>query len=298
MSYGNNKIWTDFQVQRASIDQEAYPRRIKELSDIPKEIYYRGKLDNSLLENCIAIVGSRAMTRYGRLVTEKIVSSLVQSGVTIISGFMYGIDAVAHRVAVQEKGRTIAVLGSGINQIYPPDHDSLYTQILRENGVAMSEFKPEQKPKPWMYAKRNRIVAALANLGVIVIEASVKSGSLITADYANKLHRTVYAVPGSINSTASEGTNWLIKTGNAKLITSADDIKGIKKIKSQIKTSTQLSPVKNEILEILKKEGTPLAMDELVVISGLSVVEVSKQLTMMNLQGLIDEVNGKYAVKS
>lgn len=291
------KTLNDYPIRRLDMEHERYPKVLKKLRDAPKTIFYRGNLDEDILKSCVAIVGSRAMTRYGRQVTEKFTEDLVNSNITVISGFMYGIDAVAHEVATRKKGRTIAVLGSGINQIYPSDHEKLYTSILRENGVVMSEFNPEQKPKPWMYAKRNRIVAALANMGVIVIEASVKSGSLITAGFANKLYRTVYAVPGPITSSASEGTNYLIKTQKGKLISSVEEIKGVKKTKNK-NTSPSLSPGKNKILEVLINEGTPLAMDEIVALSGQSVVEVSKQLTVMNLQGLIDEFNGKYALKN
>lgn len=294
------KKWSEYQISSTTTEKSNYPQVLKKLNDPPVELWWRGELDSEIVDNCVAIVGSRSITRYGRQIAEKFTEQLVAEGVTIISGFMYGIDAVVHETVTRERGRTIAVLGSGINQIYPPDHDLLYTSILRENGVVLSEFKPEQKPKPWMYAKRNRIVAAMANLGVIVIEAGVKSGSLITADFAIKLQRTVYAVPGPINSHTSEGTNWLIKNKKAKLISSIDDIKGITKLIRQpadSNSSLSLSPVENKILEVIKNEGTPLAMDEIVAISGLAVPEVSKALTMMNLQGSVEEINGKYDLK-
>jgi DNA processing protein len=151
-----------------------------------------------------------------------------------------------------------------------------------------------------MYAKRNRIVAALANLGVIVIEAGEKSGSLLTAEYAIKLRRPLYAVPGPINSETSKGTNWLIQSGKAQLITSIHDIKAIRRIKNtkiDMKSSLSHSPFENKILELLKTDGTPLALDEIVVLTGLDVTEVSTQISLLHLQGLIDEINGKYAVK-
>jgi len=289
--------WVEYPEQSIDIDNINYPRDLNKLTDPPTTLYYRGTLSKSILRRCLAIVGSRRMSRYGKAAAERLTGDLVAAGVTIVSGFMYGVDAVAHSVAVEGKGRTIAVLGSGINQIYPPDHDILYTSILENGGVVLSEFKPEQKPKPWMYAKRNRIVAALANMGVIVIEASVKSGSLITADYANKLQRPVYALPGPINSSTSEGTNWLIKTGKAKLITNINDIKGIKKLKKEkLKNNSPLSPVESKILEILKIEGAPLSADEIVALSGMTISEVSMQISMMHLKGLLSEVDGKYAV--
>ena len=295
------KKWTDYSIQTVEYDQKNYPRRIKEVGDVPRKLYYRGDLNNELLSNCVAIVGSRRMSRYGRSVAERFASDLVSHGVTVISGFMYGIDIVAHSTTVEEMGRTIAVIGGGIDNIYPADCEKLYTAILREKGVILSEFSPEQKPKPWMYAKRNRIVAALANLGVIVIEAGEKSGSLLTAEYAIKLRRPLYAVPGQINSETSKGTNWLIKSGKAKLITSVEDISGMNKLKinnfENKKMSSPLSPSKNVILDLLKTEGTPLAMDEIVHMTGLGVTEVSSQISLLHLQGLVDEINGKYAVK-
>jgi DNA processing protein len=291
------KTLNDYPIIQINNGDSQYPSRLLDLKDAPESIYSRGNFDDDIFANCIAIVGSRTMTRYGRQVAEKWSEYFAMSGVTVVSGFMYGIDTVCHQATIANKGRTIAVFGCGISQIYPPDNDKLYTSILESKGLILSEYKPEQKPKPWMYAKRNRIVAALANLGVLVIEASVKSGSLITADFAIKLRRTVYAVPGPINSSASEGTNWLIKTGKAKLVTNPEEIIKNNKVKTK-NNSTQLSPFKNTILELIKSEGTPLAMDELITLSGLSATEVSKQLTLLNLQGLIDEENGKYAAKN
>lgn len=288
-----------YPVHTVDIEQESYPSSLNELRDPPLQVYYRGNLDSNILKNCVAIVGSRNISRYGRQVAEQLTEELVLQGITIISGFMYGIDAVAHSTAVAGKGRTIAVFGSGINQIYPPDHENLYTSILRENGAILSEYDPEQKPKPWMYAKRNRIVAALANMGVIVIEASEKSGSLITAEYAIKLRRSLYAVPGPINSDTSKGTNWLIKTGKAKLITDVSDIKGIINIiKEKIESSPSLSPSESKIYNVLKNEGTPLAVDEISILTGIETSQVSMQISLMHLHGLLDEVNGKYAVKN
>lgn len=291
------KTLNEYPIVELNKGDSQYPKRLLDLKDAPVTIYFRGEMENGILENCVALVGSRAMTRYGRQVAEKWSEYFALNGVTVISGFMYGIDTVCHQSTIANKGRTIAVFGCGISQIYPPDNNKLYTSILESNGLILSEYKPEQKPKPWMYAKRNRIVAALANLGVIVIEASVKSGSLLTADFAIKLQRTVYAVPGPINSPASEGTNWLIKTGKAKLIITPEEIIKNNKVITK-NNSTQLSPFKNKILELIKSEGTPLALDELIALSGLPATEVSKQLTLLDLQGLIDEENGKYAAKN
>ncbi len=297
MTNKDKQTWSDYKVKKINIEQIPYSERFSRLSDAPESLYYRGQVSVSTLKNCIAVVGSRRMSRYGRLVTENIVSALVSSGVTIISGFMYGIDTVAHQIAVDQKGRTIAVFGCGINQIYPLENDKLYTSILKHGGIVCSEYIPEQKPKMWMYTRRNRIVAALANLGVVVIEASVKSGSLITANYASKLQRTIYAVPGPVNSSTSEGTNWLIKTGKAKMITSAEDICDVENRKKLTTITRPLSPVESKIFKILKLEGTPLALDEIVILSGLKVSEISTQISIMHLKGVLEEIGGKYALK-
>lgn len=189
--------------------------RLRDLSQPPKQLYYRGTWDETLFTKCAAVVGSRRVTQYGRMVVEKLVPHLVQEGYTIVSGFMYGVDQAAHRECLACGGKTIAVLGWGINWDGLDASDKKLMSEIEENGLVLSEWE-EQKPMLWTFPQRNRIVAAIAQ-DVFIVEAAVKSGALITARIAAKLKRTIWAAPGPITSSVSEGTNQLIAQGRAKM---------------------------------------------------------------------------------
>ena len=183
-----------------------------------------------LFNNCLAVVGSRRLTHYGEQAIERIVGEIAmarldsarQAGITIVSGFMYGGDALAHQIAVRVGGRTIAVMPCGIDRISPEDQEELYNDIIENNGMIISEYEGDMTPALWTYPRRNRIVAGLSQ-AVLVVEAGEKSGSLITANLAKKFGRKIFAVPGPITSSVSKGTNMLIKQG-AEMVTDAGDI--------------------------------------------------------------------------
>ena len=206
-----------------------YPELLKQISDAPAQLYYKGiwpassaDENENLFENCLAVVGSRHMTQYGKKATEQLISEVAAAGITIVSGFMYGVDAAAHKAAVDAGGKTLAVMPCGIERIHPSHQKDLYDKILETGGLIISEWDGDGMPMLWTYPKRNRIVAGLAK-ATLVVEAGLESGSLITADFAKKFQRKVFAVPGPITSEVSKGTAKLIQEG-AMLVNSADDI--------------------------------------------------------------------------
>jgi len=201
-----------------TLSDKTYPSRLRKIPDPPAKLYLKGS-DLSLFNRpSIAVIGSRKNNDYGRNVTQKLVRELVENGFAIISGMARGIDTIAHEAALEAGGKTIAVLGSGIDVIYPRENGELYQMIQ----LVISEFPPGTKPLKENFPQRNRIVAGLAN-GVLVIEAAKRSGTLITARQAAEQGKDVFAVPGPITSPLSEGTAWLIKQG-AKLVYSVNDI--------------------------------------------------------------------------
>ncbi len=199
-----------------------YPELLKKIKDPPRKLYYKGDWNSEIFENCLAVVGSRRMTTYGKRVAEQFVTEIAAAGITIVSGFMYGIDATAHRAALVAGGRTIAVMPCGVNIIHPAYQEKLYNDILKNKGLIISEFENDFPPDIWTYPKRNRIVAGLSK-ATLIIEAATKSGSLITANYAKEYRRKVFAVPGPITSSNSAGIIQLLKDG-ALIASKARDV--------------------------------------------------------------------------
>lgn len=252
-------------------------QRLKDLKNPPKELFYKGEWDEKLFEKCIAIVGSRRMTEYGRRAIEKIVPQLVADGWTIVSGFMYGVDFAAHRVCVECGGKTIAVLGWGIDIRREETDIQMEQSIVESGGLILSEWK-DQQPALWTFPWRNRIVAALSQ-EIIVVEAAIKSGSLITVEIAEKLGRKIWAVPGPITSSVSAGTNMLIASGRAEMWLSHS-------------AEAPRDKHNNKILDILQNEG--LDASEIARKLNLPIAQVGAQLSILILQGDIVEREGKY----
>jgi DNA processing protein len=258
------------------------------------KLYYRGEWDEKLFEKTIVVVGSRKMTRYGREMVAKFMPDLVANKLTIISGFMYGIDSEAHRSCIEMGGKTIAVLGSGLNYLTTVDNDGLYADILNSGGLVISEFEPEFKATVWSFPMRNRVVARMATEGILVVEAGMKSGSLITARLGNEMSKKVFAIPGQINSATSEGTNWLIKNNQAKMVTEVGDI--INGAITQEKLfEVSLNNEENMIYKLLECE--PLTVDEIAKELGKSVIEISTTITKMSMNNLVNEEMGKIFLK-
>jgi len=259
------------------------------------DFFYRGSWEEKLFKNSIAIVGSRQMTRYGREVVDKFVSDFVISGVTTISGFMYGVDTDVAKKTVEYGGKHIAVFGCGLDTVYPAENEKLYGDILESGGLVVSEYEPNAKPHLWKFPQRNKIVVAFASIGILVVEAGLKSGSLVTAGLAKKAGKKVWAVPGPINSKVSAGCNELIKSGDAEMATSVSDIL---QIKSHSAKAARDRPNLNEFESIIYKvlQTEPMEIDEIAVKLGESVVEIGTTLSIMAIKGLVTESGGKYFV--
>ena len=279
------------------IENPEYPQLLKQISDPPKKLYFKGTWDSSLFERCLAVAGSRRMTSYGKQITRKLVSGIAAAGITVVSGFMYGIDATAHQAAVEAGGKTIAVMPCGIDIIHPEYQESLYNHILKSGGLIISEFKGTFPPALWTYPKRNRIMAGLSHASMIV-EAGEKSGSLITAGLAKKYGRRLFAVPGPLTSKHSVGTARLIK-GGADIVTGAEDIlaefniEGLEVFKNPSQ-HLELTEEEKIIVCILEKE--PMEIDAISRLAKVSVSETGSALSLMQLKGIIIEQEGKYYV--
>ncbi len=283
-----------------NIKDKRYPELLKKIGkEAPEKLYYKGNWgegNEDIFENCLAVVGSRHLTSYGRKMTEQLVTEIAAAGVTIVSGFMYGGDEAAHKAAVEAGGRTIAVMPCGIDIIHPAYQEELYNKILENKGLIISEFEGKFPPANWTYPRRNRIVAGLSK-AVLIIEAGLNSGSLITADYAKKFGRKIFAVPGPVTSEVSKGTIKLIKEG-AGVATEAGDILkhyNISLAKSNLaKPSLNIGKVEEEIINQLKRE--PMGADVLARELGMSAAKIGTTLSLMQLKGFINQEAGKYYV--
>jgi DNA processing protein len=265
-----------------------YPSRLKEIYDYPPIIYVRGSLVQD--EWSVAVVGTRKASPYGRQVTEEIVADLAKNKVTIVSGLARGIDSFAHRAALTAGGRTIAVSACGLDTVYPPENAELARQII-ENGALVSEYPLGAKPKAENFPRRNRILSGLS-LGVLVIEAGSSSGAIITANDALEQNRDVFAIPGSILSPASDGTNWLIQQG-AKLVRRYTDILeelNLVTVARQMEMKEVLPTTDTEAAILKQLSSEPSHIDEVCRNSGMPILTVSSTLTMMELKGLVKHV--------
>lgn len=269
-----------------------YPAYLREVPNPPPLLYMQGEL-RPADRWAVAVVGTRRLTAYGRQVTRDLVTGLVHNGVTIVSGLARGIDGIAHKTALELGGRTIGVLGSGLDQIYPAEHRNLAQEIRQGHGAIISEYGLGVRPEAKNFPPRNRVISGLS-MGVIVVEAGEKSGALITADFAIEQDREVFAVPGNINSPVSKGPNRLIQQG-AKLVTSVDDILDELNISMVVeKTAVQLAlPASGEEAALLTElTHQPIHIDELSRTTGLPSNLVSSTLTLMELKGMVQQVGG------
>ncbi|WP_051023121.1 DNA-processing protein DprA [Calidifontibacillus oryziterrae] len=215
-----NREYDQKKIHLLVIGDEIYPPLLKQIYDPPWVLYVKGKIE-LLQGKCFSVVGTRNATKYGYNALNKIVPRLIENHWIIVSGLAAGIDTEAHRIAIRENGKTIAILGSGFEHIYPPQNKILAEEIS-SNHLLISEFPPNKKPEKWHFPLRNRIISGIAK-GTLIIEAKVRSGSLITAEQALEQGRDVFAIPGSIFDANSQGTNHLIQQG-AKLVIDANDI--------------------------------------------------------------------------
>jgi len=269
------------------------PALLREISDPPKKLYVRGTLPTKDTIT-VCIVGSRKYSAYGKEVCEKLVASLAPYKVSIVSGLALGIDSIAHESALRHKIHTIAVPGSGLDPsvLYPRSHRRLAESILASGGALLSEFEPTFKATTWSFPQRNRIMAGLSKI-VIVVEAEKKSGTLITARLAMEYNRDVAAVPGPIFSKNSEGPHHLIKNGAIPITSPGDliEILNLEKQEKEENLNIDLSPDEQKIVLLLEQE--PLTRNEIVENLELSTTECSALLTKLELKGVVRESFGK-----
>ncbi|WP_297454843.1 DNA-processing protein DprA [Persephonella sp.] len=273
-----------------SLADEKYPQLLKEIPDPPVYIYYKGKLPD---DKSISIVGSRKFSSYGKTITTKFVEKLVNDGVCIISGLAAGIDSIAHSVTLENGGNTVAVLGNGIDQIFPYENKKLYEKIL-ENGCLISEFPIGTKASKYTFPIRNRIIAGLS-YGTIVTEAGEKSGALITAKYANEYGRIVFSVPTNITNPYGKGNNLLIKEGAIPLTEIEDIYEHIPYFnKNNFVENIQLSEEEKKILNVMTE---PIHIDTVVEKTGIPYGKLINLIFEMELKDLVSNVDGMYIRK-
>lgn len=287
------KDWRKWDIK--IIKKRDFPKQLKEIKNCPEKLYYRGNWNSNIFEKSLAIVGSRRMSRYGIDVIAKFMPEFIANNITIISGFMYGVDTESHKKCLEFGGKTVAVLGGGLNILVPPENGNLYSEILEKDGLIISEYEPEFQPTLWSFPQRNRIVAGLSTLGILVVEAGIKSGSLITSRMGREQGKKVYVIPGQINNSIAEGCNYLIKNNLGQITTSATDITENKIINFQENLFESLDPLENEIINLLKIEA--LSIDELCLKLKNSVVVMNTKITLMSLNNLVFEENGKIYLK-
>lgn len=283
------------QAKFVALCDKEYPVLLKQIDNPPIVLYYKGNLKDVNFDKTIGVVGTRRITSYGKEITQLFSQDLAISGLTVVSGLALGVDAVAGFAAINGGGKTIAVLGSGVDLCYPTVNKPLYDKILGGKGIIVSEFPLSQTPTPGSFPSRNRIIAGLS-LGVLVTEGAEDSGSLITADYAFKFNRKVFAIPGPITSSLSKAPLGLIARG-AKLVLSAEDILtelGVKSYETRTKSpnSQFVNLTKDElrIVEILENES--LHFDEIVRKLNVDSSKVGILLSMMEMNGLIKSTGG------
>jgi DNA processing protein len=270
--------------------EPAFPRGLAAVFDPPVGLFLRGDADTGLLEHpSVAVVGARSCSPYGSSVARTLGRDLAAAGLVVVSGLARGVDGEAHRGALEAGGTTVAVLGCGVDRVYPAAHSELARRVV-ESGLIVSEYAPGVEPAPWRFPARNRIIAGLAG-ATVVVEARERSGALITADLALEEGREVFAVPGEITSALSAGTNALLRTGATALTSAADVLEafGITPAEPQV---TELSPAAEFVLAQLRDR--PAAPDELSRMHGVPAAEVATALAELELASLVDEQAGVY----
>jgi DNA processing protein len=297
------------------LDDGTYPALLREIFDPPITLYVKGEWEECLDAPCVAVVGSRRCSTYGQNTALMLARDLAERGVTIISGLARGIDAAAHRGALEASGRTVAVMGTGLDQVYPRDHQKLADEILNQGGAIVSEFPLGTPPAPQNFPYRNRVISGLS-LGVLLVEAAENSGSLITARMAMEQNREVWAVPGNITSRNSFGTNYLIKGAGAKLIQQWQDIVAelppdvaasilppqMKEGEAEHLTNQlslvpeDLSATEHAVWKLLSTDE-PVHIDALAESSKLSLSELSGALLGLEMRELVRQLPGKCFVR-
>jgi DNA processing protein len=287
-------LWAKIEAQGIKIltwEDAAYPQRLKEIDQPPPVLFLRGDyLPDDLF--AVAIVGTRRVTAYGRQITEELAAYLTANGITVVSGLARGVDAIAHQTALKAGGRTLAVLGSGIDKIYPPEHRGMAEKMVGQ-GAIISDYALGTSPDASNFPPRNRIISGLS-LAVVVVEAGETSGALITAEFAAEQGREVFAVPGSILAPQSKGTNKLIQNGALPLLSVNDLMQALDLTRmGEQKAARKAIPSDETEARLMKVLGDePLHVDEIRNQAELPIEKVSATLALMELKGLVRQVGG------
>jgi len=288
------QVWSQIQskgIKLITLDDEMYPARLRQIDQPPPVLYALGNLTEQD-EWAVAVVGTRRVTHYGRQVAEEIAAFLAQNGVTVVSGLARGIDSIAHKAALDAGGRTIAVLGSGVDQIYPVENRDL-AERMAASGAVLSDYALGTPPEAGNFPPRNRIIAGLS-IAVVVVEAGERSGASITANFALEQGREVFALPGNIYSPQSKGTNRLIRDGAHPLLASEDllEVLNLSMVTEHQKARIVLpaNAVEAAIFEVLGHE--PVHVDHIGQQARLPIEQISAALTLMELKGMVRQVGG------
>ena len=289
-----DQVWDQLEAKGITVliqTDENYPRRLQELEQPPPVLYMLGEL-TSEDEWAVAVVGTRRVTAYGRQVAEDIAGTLARNGISVISGLARGIDSISHQAALHAGGRTIAVLGSGLDRIYPPENRRLAEQIAA-HGALISDYSPGTPPEASNFPPRNRLISGLS-LAVVIVEAGQTSGALITAAFAADQGREVFAVPGNISSPGSKGTNRLIRDGAQPLLHPEQVLEALElTMVAEQRTARVVLPadaVEAQLFEALGRE--PLHIDEIRSRTDLPIEKVTATLALMELKGMVRQVGG------
>ena len=285
-------LTTKMDIQVLKKTDPAYPPLLKEIKDPPQELYYAGDL-SLLATRCVSVVGSRKFTPYGRRVAAKVAGQLAACGITVVSGMAIGIDGISHRSALEAGGKTIAVLGNGLDVMYPAANRELKSDILR-CGLLLSEYPPGMRGTRYTFPRRNRIISGLSE-ATVVVEAGLNSGSLITATLAEEQGRRVYGVPGNIDAVTSIGVNMLIRDGAMPLVT-VDDLRADLQIdrtalweKEAVKKT---GAEEQKILKVLGAGGE-VTIDQLAMRTGMTAGRVNGLVSVLEMKGLVMTALGR-----
>lgn len=283
-------------ILKIGVNDKEFPNRLRKIGDFPTELYAVGNIKLLNATSSIAIVGARNCTDYGRKVTKEFSREISKYGICIVSGLAIGIDSIAHREALEKKGKTIAVLGGGFNHIYPRENEWLFYKILENDGCIISEFSPDVYADKKNFPRRNRIISGISD-GALVVEAAFRSGSSITARYTKSQGKPVYSIPNSIYENTGIGTNNLIKEG-AELVTKPKDIIEKMKLKGKeqedeeevIEEDTTIK-ISEEYLQIYSLlSDKPTHINELAIKLNKSIQEISPTIILMELEGYIEQI--------
>ncbi len=290
----NIEALNDSGIRMLTYWDDSYPESLKNISDPPLVLFYKGQISLLAIKKKIGIVGSRRATSYGLTMARRMARAVVEAGAVTVSGGAFGIDNAVHKNScIEDEYRSIVVMGCGLSDFYPRSYAAFFEKFLKNGGLILSEFLPLIPPAKHTFPRRNRLISGLSDV-VVVIEAAKRSGALITAGYAVEQGKDVYALPGRVDSPASEGTNRLIYDGAIPIFdldSFLEEIGLSAKERDRMPLDVDLNPVDNVLLSIVQREGN-LTLEDLIALSGLDYSEVLNRISQLEIKGLIQRMGG------